>query len=320
MTTGGDGAFTRGDLKGTEIENTFAGANSFMRRRYTRDLTGVDVAVTGVPFDLATSNRPGARFGPAGIRRASANLAWGPIWPWNFDPFDTLAVVDYGDCAFDPGHPAAIPDAIQAHARVILDSGTSMLTLGGDHFITLPVLRAHAEKHGALALVHFDAHRDLELSEDGRIDHGTMFRHAVEERLIDPKRSVQVGIRTAYEGEGSDGDDDFGFTVIDAADLAQRTPADVAREIAKVVGDARAYLTVDIDCLDPSCAPGTGTPVVGGPTTATMLAILRGLGTIDFTGMDVVEVAPVYDVGEITSLAAATIAVEYLCLLTSRYS
>lgn len=315
----GDGAFTRTELKGTSIENTFAGANSFMRRRYTRDLAGVDVAVTGVPFDLATSNRPGARFGPAGIRRASANLAWGPIWPWNFDPFDTLAVVDYGDCAFDHGKPGDIPAVIEAHAAGILDGGASILTLGGDHFVTLPLLRAHAAKHGPLALVHFDAHRDLEPDEGGRIDHGTMFRHAVTEGLIDPKRSVQIGIRTAYEGEGAAGDDDFGFTVIDAAALAARAPADVAREIVRVVGDARAYLTFDIDCLDPSCAPGTGTPVVGGPSTATVLSILRGLKPIDFAGMDVVEVAPVYDSGEITSLAAATIAVEYLCLLASRF-
>src|SRR5207249_5638181 len=189
--TPGDHAFTAESPYGTVAEPTYSGALSFMRRRYTRDLKGVDVAVTGVPLDLATSNRPGARFGPAAIRKASAQLAWGLPWPWNFSPFDRLAVVDYGDCYFDSGRPEQIPQAIEAHARTILDTGVFMLSLGGDHFISLPLLRAHARAFGPLALVHFDAHSDTWRDEAGRIDHGTMFFHAVQEGLVDPRRSVQ---------------------------------------------------------------------------------------------------------------------------------
>ncbi len=314
----GDNAFTAESLYGTTIESTYAGALSFMRRKYTRDLAGVDVAVSGMPFDQATSNRPGARFGPAAIRKASAQLAWGPIWPWNFDPFDDLAVVDYGDCWFDYGKPEAFPATAEVHAAEILAAGAAMLTFGGDHFVTLPLLRAHAKKHGPMALVHFDAHRDLEPDDEGRLDHGTMLRHAVTEGLIDPGRSVQIGIRTAFEGEARDADGDMGFTVRDAAWVAENGARATAASITETVGDAKAYLTFDIDCLDPSCAPGTGTPVVGGLNTATALAILRGLTEVDLVGMDVVEVAPIYDVGEITSLAAATLAVEYLCLTAAR--
>jgi agmatinase len=194
----GDHAFTAESLYGTVREPTYAGALSFMRRKYTRDLRGVDVAVTGVPLDTATTNRPGARFGPAAIRAASAHLSWGPPWPWGFDPFDRLATVDYGDCHFDHGTPAEIPNAIEAHATAIIESGVSMLSLGGDHFITLPLLRAHAKKFGPLSLVHFDAHSDTWHDDEGRVDHGTMFFHAAREGLVDPARSVQIGIRTEW--------------------------------------------------------------------------------------------------------------------------
>ena len=150
--TPGDEAFRREDLRGTRWEATYAGALSFMRRKYTRDLTGVDVAITGVPFDLSVSNRPGTRFGPEAIRRASAQHSWGPVWPWCFDPFDWLAAVDYGDCAFDWGAPMDIPAAIQAHIAAIIATGAATLTLGGDHFTTYPTLRAYAAKFGPLAL------------------------------------------------------------------------------------------------------------------------------------------------------------------------
>jgi agmatinase len=282
-----------------------------MRRRYSRDLSGVDVAVTGVPLDLATSNRPGARFGPAAIRRASAQLSWGKPWPWGFNPFDRLAVVDYGDCVFDSGRPEGIPLEIETHARSIVDAGVFLLSLGGDHFVSLPLLRAHRAKHGPLSLVHFDAHSDTWKDEKGRIDHGTMFYHAVQEGLVDPARSVQVGIRTHN-------DDTLGFTILDARRVLSRPFEETAAAIRKVVGGAPAYFTFDIDCLDPSFAPGTGTPVVGGLTTHAALEILRGLGEVNFAGGDVTEVAPVYDVGEITALAAATIALEFLCLLAAK--
>jgi len=303
----GDNAFTAQSLYGTDRERTYAGALSFMRRRYTRDLTGVDVAVTGIPFDLATSNRPGTRFGPAGIRAASAQLSWGSPWPWGFDPLDRLAVVDYGDCPLDYGRLGSIPDEIEAHARKIIDGGASLLSLGGDHFVTLPLLRAHVRKHGPLALVHFDAHSDTWQDEAGRIDHGTMFFHAVKEGLVDPVRSVQIGIRTHCE-------DRMGFTWLDAVWVHDHTIEQAVAEIRRIVGEAKAYLTFDIDCLDPSYAPGTGTPVAGGLSTLQAQRIIRGLDGIDFVAMDIVEVAPPYDHAEVTSLAAASLALDYLCL------
>jgi agmatinase len=189
----GDEAFRRKDVKGTRWEATYAGALSFMRRKYTRDLTGVDIAITGIPFDQAVSHRSGTRLGPEGIRRASAENAWGPIYPWNFDPFDTLAVIDYGDCFFDWGAKEKFPATLEDHASEIINKGAEMISMGGDHYISYPLLKAHARKHGPLALVHFDAHRDMEPDSGGRIDHGTMFGYALQEGLIDPKKSVQIG-------------------------------------------------------------------------------------------------------------------------------
>jgi agmatinase len=306
----GDHAFTATSLYGTEAEHTYSGALSFLRRKYTRDLDGVDVAVTGIPLDLATTNRPGARFGPAGIRAASAHLSWGPPWPWGFDPTERLAIIDYGDCSFDFGRPAGVPDEIEAHAEKIISKGVSLLSMGGDHFITLPLLRAHAKRHGPLALIHFDAHSDTWNDEDGRIDHGTMFFHAAREGIVIPERSVQIGIRTHNK-------DPMGFAWLDAAWVHENGVGAVIAETKRIVGDHPAYLTFDIDCLDPSFAPGTGTPVVGGLTTFQAQSIIRGLGGVNLVAMDVVEVAPAYDHAEMTSLAAASLALDYLCLRAS---
>jgi agmatinase len=303
----GDNAFTAEKLYGTSTEAMYAGALSFVRRRYSRDLRGVDLAVWGVPLDTATTNRPGARFGPRAVRAASTNVAWTRQWPWEFDPFDRLAVVDYGDCVFDPGRPASVPAEIEAQAKAILDAGAALLTLGGDHFVSYPLLRAHAEKHGPLSLLHFDAHSDTWADEDGRIDHGTMFYHAAREGIVDPARSVQVGLRTTN-------DDTLGFNILDARWVHSHSPEEVSQEIRRIVGDHKTYLTFDIDCLDPAYAPGTGTPVCGGLTTHTALEIVRGLRGINLIGMDLVEVAPAYDVGEITALAGATLALEFICL------
>jgi agmatinase len=305
----GDAAFRRDSLFGTEVEATYAGAQSFMRRKFTRDLRGVDVAVTGIPFDQAVTNRPGTRFGPEAIRRASSQHAWGPYWPWFFDPFDTLAVVDYGDCFFDWGRKEDVPRRIEQHAAEIIGAGVSMVSLGGDHFISYPLLKAHAAKHGPLSLVHFDAHRDVEPDLGGRIDHGTMFNYAIRDGLIDPRRSVQLGIRTTYQGERT-----YGVNII-YADRVHRAAADeIAAEIAAAVGDNPAYLTFDIDCLDPAFAPGTGTPVPGGLSSHQALSIIRNLVAINFIGMDLVEVSPPYDQSDITALAGATLVLDYLCL------
>jgi agmatinase len=305
----GDEAFRREQLKGTSWEPTYAGALSFMRRKYTRDLAGVDIAVTGIPFDQAVSHRSGTRFGPEAIRRASAEDAWGPFWPWNFDPFDTLAVADYGDCFFDWGRKENFPETLEKHAAGIIATGAELISLGGDHYMTYPLLKAHAKKHGPLALVHFDAHRDVEPDDGGRIDHGTMFGYAVKEGLIDPAKSVQIGVRTTFVGERR-----YGFSIIYAGEVHESSAADLAEKIVKTVGKAKAYLTFDIDCLDPSVAPGTGTPIPGGLTYHQAASIIRRLTDVNFVAMDVVEVSPPYDHAEITSLAASSLVMEYLCL------
>jgi agmatinase len=278
-----------------------------MRRPYSRDLQGVDVAVVGIPLDTATTHRPGARFGPRAIRAASTGIAWERPWPWDFDPFDRLAVIDYGDCEFDPGKPETIVPFVTGYFASLVDAGVVPLTLGGDHFVSYPVLKALAQRHGPLSLIHFDAHSDTWGEEQQRLDHGTMFYHAVKQGLVDDRRSVQIGLRTTN-------DEPLGFNILDARRVQRDGPEAIAAEARRIVGDRKVYLTFDIDCLDPSCAPGTGTPVCGGLTTFQALEIIRGLAGIQLVGMDVVEVAPAYDVGEITALAGATLAAEMLCL------
>lgn len=305
--TSTDQAFTRDALKGTKAEPTYSGAVSYMRRKYSKDLAGVDVAVTGIPYDTATSNRPGARFGPRGIRAASVQLAWARLDGWGFDAFERLAVIDYGDCDFDYGRPETVPQSIQKHIADILARDVATLTLGGDHFVTYPVIKAHADKYGPLALLHFDAHSDTWEDESGRVDHGTMFFHAAKDGIVIPRRSVQVGLRTFNEY-------DAGFNVLRGPWIHEQGVDAVVSRIRESISDHPVYLTFDIDCLDPSCAPGTGTPVIGGLSTDQAQRILRGLAGINLVGMDLVEVAPVYDVGEITALAGASLALEMLYL------
>ncbi len=307
-----DNAITRGSLYGTTPEPTYAGVLSFSRRKYTKDLTGADLVVTGVPLDTATTNRPGARFGPRAIRAASCITTWAQPYGLTFDPFDRLAVIDYGDCFLEFGRPQNVPSQIEEHAWQIISKGPGLLSLGGDHFVAYPLLKAHARKHGApLSLLHFDAHSDTWADEAGRIDHGTMFFHAVKEGLIDPATSVQIGLRTHNE-------DTLGFNILDAGWVHEHGAAAVIRETKKILAKRPVYLSFDIDCLDPSCAPGTGTPVCGGLSTHQAMSILRGLAGINLVGMDMVEVAPAYDVGEITALAASQLAMEMIALYASR--
>ncbi|MCC2112081.1 MAG: agmatinase, partial [Hyphomicrobiales bacterium] len=274
---------------------------------------GVDLAVLGIPFDLAVTDRPGARFGPRAIRAASSHIAWSEPWPWPIDPYATLSVVDYGDCPFDRGRSALIPDQITSTVRTILDAGTAVLSLGGDHFVTYPVLKAFAEVHGPLSVIHFDAHTDTWTGRDGEIDHGTMLWHAVQDGIVDPATSVQIGIRTHNP-------DPLGFTIIDALEVHRQGPAAAAQRIREVVGTAKCYVTFDIDALEPASAPGTGTPVVGGLTPFQAQEILRLIEGVNIVGMDVVEVSPPYDVAEITALAAATIANDLVCLFAAARS
>ncbi len=304
----GDRAFRSTENKGRWPEMTYGGALSFLRRRYTRDLTGVDVAVSGVPYDSAVTHRTGARLGPAAIRAASVQLAELKAFPFGFDPFDHLAIVDYGDCFLDPHHPETVPEAIEAHADTIIAAGAKMLTFGGDHYVAYPLIKAHAKHYGPVALLHFDAHSDTWDDDGKRFDHGSMFTRAVKEGIVDVSRSTQIGIRTFN-------DSDHGFEIL-TAPWVHRNGIDKALEIIRQrAGDAPLYLTIDIDGLDPAFAPGTGTPVVGGLSTWQALELIRGLGGMTLIGMDVVEVSPPFDQGEITALAAATIAHDWLCLL-----
>ena len=308
-----NGAIAREDLHGMLREPTFSGVLSFMRRNYSKDITGADLVISGVPLDLAVSYRSGARFGPQGIRLASAEVASLKPYPWGFDPFEHLAVIDFGDCYLDVHNPMTIHEAIADHARHILASGARMLTFGGDHYISYPLLKAHAEKFGApLALIHFDAHSDTwPDNSPSSLNHGSMFYKAVQDGLIDPKHSVQIGIRTWN-------DDFMGIHVLDATWVYRHGTDAVIAEVERIVGDRPAYFTFDIDCLDPAYAPGTGTPVCGGLTTAQALAIIRGFTAINLTGMDIVEVSPPYDHSQITALAAAHIACDLICLLAKR--
>ncbi len=299
---------------GNEFDNSLvSNAFGFLRlplnfQPYSSDAEWV---ITGVPFDMATSGRAGSRHGPAAIRQVSTNLAWeSNRWPWKFKLTDQLNVVDCGDVVFAFGDAQDMSDKLQAHAEKLLSAGKKMLTFGGDHFVTLPLLRAHAKHFGKMALVHFDAHTDT-YSNGCKFDHGTMFYHAPNEGLIDPNHSVQIGIRTEH-------DSDNGFTVLDAAQVNDRTVDDILEQVKTIVGDMPVYLTFDIDCLDPAFAPGTGTPVVGGLTTDRALKLLRGLQSLNIVGMDLVEVAPSYDQSEITALAAATVALDMLYIQAAK--
>jgi agmatinase len=307
-----DMAFTREDLKGPSYELTFGGATSFLRRKYTKDLTGVDIAVTGVPFDQAVTNRPGTRLGPRAIREASALQAPDAPYGWDFDVLSEFAIADYGDLAFDYGHVSQFPAALTAHIKTILDAGAASVVLGGDHYISFPILKAYSEKYGPISLLQFDAHTDTWADDDmDRIDHGTMFYKAVKSGIVDPATSVQVGIRTTNE-------DTMGVNIIDAREVHEKGPQATVAKIKEILGDRPCYLTFDIDALDPAFAPGTGTPVWGGLTSAQTSIMLRDLAGINIMGGDVVEVSPPFDTTGATAIAGAHVATEILSLLGHR--
>ena len=305
-----DNAFTGQPGGGLVNAHSFAGATSFFRIPYRSELDGIDVAVAGIPLDIATTNRPGARLGPRAIRNASLSLAWERPWPWPEDPTQVLRIIDHGDCQNKAGGGLTSIAHIEGYISNILSHGAATLLLGGDHFIAYPSVCAHARIHGPLSLIHFDAHTDTWPSSGEGVNHGTMFYKAAKEGIIRPETSVQVGIRTTN-------DDPIGYQIISAADVHERPVTDIVQQIRQRVGDTPVYLTFDIDCLDPAFAPGTGTPVPGGLSSFQALNIIRGLQGINLVGMDVVEVAPAYDHAEITALAAAQVAIELLCLYAS---
>jgi agmatinase len=310
-TAAGDQAFLNLDPAARSPEMTYAGALSFLRRPYSRDLTKAKAVVCGVPYDGATSNRPGARLGPRAIRAASAELGSCDSFPYGGNPFDVLPTIDWGDVYIEPQLPHRVAADIESGAREIITGGAKLLALGGDHFVSLPLLTAHAKQHGPLALIQFDAHSDTWPDDGARNDHGTMFLRATKAGIIDASRSIQVGIR-------SHNPDSHGIEVMTAPAVHRSSIEATISAIRDRVGDAKAYLTFDIDVLDPAFAPGTGTPVAGGLASWQALEILRGLSGLDIVGADVVEVSPPYDHAEITALAAATVAHDILCLWAQR--
>lgn len=303
-----DLAITADRRAGLNEEATYSGVTSLFRRHLSKDLTGADIATWGVPYDLSVTNRPGTRFGPRAIRTASTNLAWaGAAWPWGFDPFTTLSMIDYGDCSFDPGHPENIVSDIVAQTSAILSRVPFLISMGGDHSISYPLIKAHAQVHGPLSLIQLDAHSDTWEEPVKRADHGTMFYHAINEGLINANSSVQLGIRTHNQS-------DYGCTILDANWVHTQGIDACIQKTQDVVRDTPVYLSLDIDVLDPAFAPGTGTPVCGGLSTWQVQTYLRGLLNINFVGMDLVEVSPPYDPAETTALAAASLLFDFICL------
>ncbi len=294
----------------------FGGITTFIRLPGRTDPADLDVAVVGVPFDIGTSNRPGARFGPRGIREESVLLR-----PYNMAtraaPFDSLRIDDTGDVATNPYNLLDSVERITAHYDQLLENDLATVTLGGDHTIVLPILRSIVKKHGPVGLVHVDAHTDINDEMFGeKIAHGTPFRRAVEEGLLDGDRVVQIGVRgTGYAADDFDWSRDQGFRVVQAEECWYKSLAPLMVEVREQLGDGPVYLSFDIDGLDPSFAQGTGTPEVGGLSVHQAMEIIRGCRGMNLVGCDLVEVAPIYDTSGTTSLTAANLLYEMLCVL-----
>jgi guanidinobutyrase len=302
-------------LGGNEMPR-FGGIATMMRLPHTADAAELDVAFVGVPFDIGTSNRGGARFGPRQIRAESCLIR-----PYNMAtraaPFDSLQVADIGDIAINTFNLQKSVAIIEAAYDEILGHDCKPLTLGGDHTVSLPILRALHKKHGPVGIVHVDAHADINDHMFGeRTAHGTPFRRAIEEGLIEPSRMVQIGLRASgYEAEDFDWPREQGVRVVQAEECWYQSLAPLMAEVREQLGAGPVYLTFDIDGLDPAYAPGTGTPEIGGLTVHQGLEIVRGCRGLDLVGADLVEVAPAYDMSGNTSLVAANLLFEMLCVL-----
>ncbi|HEU4760442.1 MAG TPA: agmatinase [Dehalococcoidia bacterium] len=294
----------------------YGGAYTFMRCPPGRDLSQADVAVVGVPLDTAVLYRPGARFGPRAIRDASGHMRPHAADPSRLEPpFDRLRVVDYGDIEVYPGYIEQSLARVQDEMAAILAGDTFPAVLGGDHSTTLPVLRAAAARHGALSLIHFDAHPDFWTAPRERpYHHGTVFRVAAAEGLIDPAASVQVGIRGSISAGIIAEARAAGFHLMTADEFARQGVRATVEAIQRVAS-LPVYVSLDIDCVDPAFAPGTGTPEVAGLTSREIVELVRGLAGLPLLGFDVVEVSPPYDTSEITALLAANLVYELLLVL-----
>jgi agmatinase len=294
----------------------YTGIRTFARCPHVTDMEGVDVAVVGAPFDTATSFRPGARFGPEGVRNGSLMLRpWHPVH--EVDVFAGQSVVDAGDIATTPGNAKRTTEQIAAAIGDLLDAGVTPITIGGDHSIVLGELRAYAERFGPMPLVLLDAHADTWHEYYGeRYFHGTPFRRAFEEGLLAPERSLLAGMRgSLYAGSDLGDTAEMGFEIISCPELRKLTPQQYSERVRARVGDGPAFLSFDIDVIDPGFAPATGTPEVAGLLPHDALDLLGSLAGMRFAGFDLVEVAPAYDVSaQTTSLVAANIAYEFLAL------
>jgi agmatinase len=295
----------------------FAGFATFARLPRIDQVEHADIAVVGVPFDAGVSYRPGARFGPAAVREASRLLR--PYHPeLNVSPFATAQVVDAGDIVINPFNIGEAIDTLAAEALAMSSGGTRLVTVGGDHTIALPLLRAAAAQHGPVALLHFDAHLDTWDTYFGEpYTHGTPFRRAVEEGILDTSAICHVGTRGPLYGQHDLTEDRrLGFGIVTSGDVLRRGIAETVDALRQRIGDRPLYISVDIDVLDPAHAPGTGTPEAGGMTSRELLEILRGLVGLKLIGADVVELAPAYDHAEITAIAASHVAYDLVSLLS----
>lgn len=294
----------------------FAGPASFARLPRLDQVPNADITIAGVPFDSGVSYRPGARFGPNHVRESSRLLR--PYHPaLDVSPFDIVQVADAGDIAVNPFNIHEAIETIEAAACELTSGGASLVTIGGDHTIALPLLRAAASTHGPVALVHFDAHLDTWDTYFGaEYTHGTPFRRAVEEGILDTEALSHVGTRGPLYGK-KDLEDDrrFGFGIVTASDVYHQGVTEIVDKLRQRVGNRPVYISVDIDVLDPAHAPGTGTPEAGGMTSRELLEILRGFRGLHIVGADVVEVAPAYDHAEITGIAAAHVTYDLVSLL-----
>ncbi|WP_241982850.1 MULTISPECIES: agmatinase [Cryobacterium] len=295
----------------------YAGIATFARLPRLEDVGRADIAVVGVPFDSGVSYRPGARFGPAHVREASRLLR-----PYNpaqdVEPFSTQQVVDAGDIAANPFNITEAVAQIQQAASELTADGKRLVVIGGDHTIALPLLRVAAERHGPVAVLHFDAHLDTWDTYFGApVTHGTPFRRASEEGLIDMQASMHVGIRgPLYSRDDLRDDERLGFAIITSAEFETEGLARAIERMLARLGDRPVYLSVDIDVLDPAHAPGTGTPEAGGMTSRELLAMIRALRAVNLVGADVVEVAPAYDHAQLTAVAASHVAYEIISAMT----
>src|SRR6266480_1529084 len=305
-----------GPVDGRKVPR-FAGSASFARLPEIDRVSDYDVAVLGAPFDSGTSYRPGARFGPMAVRQASRHLRPGHHVELDCSPFAAIQVVDAGDVPVTPFSIDEAVEQIAGAAADLLHGGRKVIAVGGDHTIALPMLRSVVRENGPVALVHFDAHLDTwDTYFNAPTTHGTIFRRAFEERLLVEDHSIHVGIRgPLYERSDLDDDLRFGFRTDRKSDIDVLGVGGAIEAITERVADLPVYLSIDIDVLDPSCAPGTGTPEAGGLSSRELLRVLRGLTNLNLVSADLVEVSPAYDHAEITSLAAATVIFDIVTLL-----